>query len=95
MNARSERVWGNHDVTHPGHRRHDRDRATTFVNATLDTPGGTSTGFSYTFTPGIEVLGRVVANGPGAEVPLVNRPGTVLVKAPSSVRPRTNDESAR
>jgi DNA-binding beta-propeller fold protein YncE len=28
--------------------------ATTFVNATLDTPGGTSTGYSYTFAPSIE-----------------------------------------
>ena len=28
--------------------------ANTFVSATLDTPGGTSTGYSYTFAPGVE-----------------------------------------
>ena len=28
--------------------------ATTFVNATLDTPGGTSTGYTYTFSPGVQ-----------------------------------------
>jgi hypothetical protein len=28
--------------------------ATTFVNAALDTPGGTSTGYTYTFAPGVD-----------------------------------------
>ena len=57
--------------------------ATTFVNATLDTPGGTETGYTYTFNPGVEGSYAVQVRG----VDSLDNLGTTVGPRPFSIQP--------
>jgi trimeric autotransporter adhesin len=64
--------------------------ATTFVNASLDTPGGTSTAYSYTFSPGVEGSYAVQVRG----VDTIGNLGTTIGPRPFTIRPVFVDTTA-
>ena len=64
--------------------------ASTFVNATLDTPGGTSTGYAYTFNPGVQGSYAVQVRG----VDTLANLGTTVGPRPFTILPVFVDTTA-